>query len=348
MFSKKSALTKVLALILAFSFLSTLYQAKANIGTISKILGGVLVLVGAKDVYQGMGETNTWCTCAASLYPATAVTCQPGCTKGRWQIAQGVLEMGGGMAAMMNNSKTEKELNPNPTPNTPGATTAGTTNNTPQLPDGTRASIPDKCKEFPQLCKCNDSACNQPTLQLPPKDDLEKLMRAGGSSKALAPDGTTLDDALAKLNENYDKAKDAADAFNQQSAAGAFLPGGDGGLGGDSSGSGEDYMGLNKGDGSDSASKGGGFDSPSNPFLNNNADLDNLKKMRGEPDPVTTVGLNLQNNNTNKLLTIFERAARVLRGDRNRDISLAKIEWTRKEALKKQGKAPSTISAPKQ
>jgi len=108
-------------------------------------------------------------------------------------------------------------------------------------------------------------------------------------------------------------------------------------------------MGLNKGDGSESASKGGGFDSPSNPFSNNNnADLDNLKKMRGEPDPVTPVGLNLQNNNTNKLLTIFERAARVLRGDRNRDISLAKIEWTRKEALKKQGKAPSTISAPKQ
>ncbi len=345
MFSKKSALTKLLALILAFSFFSTLYQAKANMGTIGKILGGVLVMVGAYDVYQGYGLTSSNCPCAATT-PAGA-GCIPNCAKGKWQIAQGLLEMGGGLAAMMNNSKTEKEL-------TPGGLTGGLTGgpstdpNWPKNPDGTPISIPDKCKEFPQLCICNDSACNQPTLQLPPKDELEKLMRAGGSSKALAPDGTTLDDALAKLNENYDKAKDAADAFNQQSAAGAFLPGGDGGLGGDSSGYGEDYMGLNKGDGSDSASKGGGFDSPSNPFLNNNADLDNLKKMRGEPDPVTTVGLNLQNNNTNKLLTIFERAARVLRGDRNRDISLAKIEWTRKEALKKQGKAPSTISAPKQ
>jgi hypothetical protein len=102
-------------------------------------------------------------------------------------------------------------------------------------------------------------------------------------TKASAPDGTTLDDALAKLNDNYDKAKDAADAFNQQSAAGAFLPGGDGGLGGDSSGSGDDYTGLNKGDGSETGAKSGGFDFPTNSFPNNNADLDNLKKCAENP-----------------------------------------------------------------
>ncbi len=329
MFSKKSALTKLLALILAFSFLASPHQAKASQGKTGQMLGGLLILAGGFSLYKGISMCNPACT-----PPAYA-----------W-ITGGILGMAGGLIAMNQNGQNDKEL-------TPGGITSGLTGgpsnpNLPNNPDGPSISIPDKCKEFPQLCKCNDSACNQPILQIPPKDELEKLMRSGGSGKTVLPDGTTLDDALAKLNDNYDKAKDAANAFNQQSAAGAFLPGGEGGLGGDSSGSGGDYTGLNKGDGSDSASKGGGFDSPSNPFLNNNADLDNLKKMRGEPDPVTTVGLNLQNNNTNKLLNIFERAARVLRGDRNRDISLAKIEWTRKEALKKQGKAPSTISAPKQ
>ncbi len=346
MLYKKNSFTKLLALILSLSFLTSSKIAHATLGGMGAIMGGILVLLGAKDVHLGMGETNTWCTCAANPY--SAASCQPGCTKGRWQIAQGIGEIAGGAASMLMNSENNKQTSPGGGLNFDKTTTGGLNLNLPKNPDGTTPNLPDKCKEIPQICKCNDASCNQPTLQLPPKDELEKLMRAGGSSKALAPDGTTLDDALAKLNDNYDKAKDAADAFNQQSAAGAFLPGGEGGLGGDSSGSGGDYMGLNKGDGSDSASKGGGFDSPSNPFLNNNADLDNLKKMRGEPDPVTTVGLNLQNNNTNKLLTIFERAARVLRGDRNRDISLAKIEWTRKEALKKQGKAPSTISAPKQ
>ena len=338
MFPKKSALTKLLALILAFSFLASPHQAKATQGKTGQMLGGLLIVAGAFVTYQGYTQVNTTC------YP---VTVQPSCGYGWAKVAGGLLGMAGGLIAMNQNGQNDKELTPG---GFSGGITAGPSNpNWPKNPDGSPINLPDKCKEFPQLCKCNDSACNQPTLQLPPKDDLEKLMRASSGNKGIAPDGTTLDDALAKLNDNYDKAKDAANAFNQQSAAGAFLPGGEGGLGGDSSGSGGDYMGLNKGDGSDSASKGGGFDSPSNPFANNsNADLDNLKKMRGEPDPVTTVGLNLQNNNTNKLLTIFERAARVLRGDRNRDISLAKIEWTRKEALKKQGKAPSTISAPKQ
>ena len=334
MFSKKSALTKFLSLILAFCFFATPYQARATQGKTGQMLGGLLILAGGFALYKGMSMCNPACT-----PPAYA-----------W-ITGGILGMAGGLVAMNQNGQNDKEL-------TPGGPTGGLTAgpsidiNWPKNQDGSPINLPDKCKEFPQLCKCNDSACNQPTLQLPPKDDLEKLMRSGGSGKTVLPDGTTLDDALAKLNDNYDKAKDAANAFNQQSAAGSFLPGGDGGLGGDSSGSGDDYTGLNKGgsgEGSDSASRGGGFDSPSNPFANNsNADLDNLKKMRGEPDPVTTVGLNLQNNNTNKLLNIFERAARVLRGDRNRDISLAKIEWARKEALKKQGKAPSTISAPKQ
>ena len=346
MFSKKSAFVNFLIFILFLTFLLSPNHAKAGPGAMGTVLGGALVVVGGITVHEGMQQVNTWCTCAASPDPSTKASCLPGCTKGKVDIAKGILEMAGGAAALMMNSKNDNQLKPN---QMLGGLTAGTTTyNNPNLPNGPTPSIPDKCKEFPQLCKCNDSACNQPTLQLPAKDELDKLMRIGGTSKSIAPDGTTLDQALAKLNDNYDKAKDAVDAFNQQSAAGAFLPDGSGGgLAGDSSGSRNDYMGLNKDASNGASQNGAGSDFPSNAF-NNNTDLDNLKKIRGEPEAVTKEGLNLRNNNTDKLLTIFERAARVLRGDRNRDISLAKIEWVRKESLKKQGNARPSISSPKQ
>jgi hypothetical protein len=353
MFQKKSFLNKFFAITFAFSFLLVPNQAKANMGTIGKILGGALVVVGAIDVYKGIGETKKWCPCAAA-----ETTCKPGCFDGKVQIGKGLLEMAGGMAAMMNNASTEKQLNQSPDfkyPKQPD-TTIKTPNipNLPNLPDGTKASIPDKCKEIPELCKCNDASCNQPTLQLPPKEELESLMKMGTPSTPA--DNTTLEEALSKLNENYDKAKEAADNFNKLSAAGAFDPSGMSGGGlGDSSldslgGGDESYSGLDKGGGSGSVSGSGrssDFDfNPRNSALN--AEIDNLKKMRGEPDPVTAEGLNLRSNTTNKVLNIFERAARVLRGDRNRDISLAKIEWTRKEAAKKHGKGPASMPAPKQ
>ena len=349
MLYKKNNFSKLLALLLSLSFLTSSKIAHATLGGMGAIMGGILVLLGAKDVHLGMGETNTWCTCAANPY--SAASCQPGCTKGRWQIAQGIGEIAGGAASMLMNSENDKQTSPGGGLNFDKTTTGGLNLNLPKNPDGTTPNLPDKCKEIPQICKCNDASCNQPTLQLPPKEELEASIKGG--PKVNPSDTSTLEDALAKLNENYDKAKQGVDAFNRLSAGGAFDPSGSGStLALDDSGGagGGDYVGLNK-DGSDAGSKGGagggGFDFSPNP-LANNADLDNLKKMRGEPDPVTNVGMNLRNNNTNKLLTIFERAARVLRGDRNRDISLAKIEWTRKEAAKKQGKGPASMPAPKQ
>jgi hypothetical protein len=342
---KKFSLAKLLTIILVFSFCTLPHQANANMGTMGKIIGGGLIVLGGVTTYKGITNINAGCY---TTPPNTPV-----CTDGKWKLAGGLLEMGGGLYAMLQNSKTEKDLNPNAMI---GGLTAGTTVglslNLPKNPDGTPINIPDKCKEIPQLCKCNDDACARPQLQLPPKDEVDKLMRAGGpTSNQTMPDGSTLDDALAKIDENYGKAKEAVNAFNQQSAAGAFDSNGGLDTEGVTDGSSEsgDYTGLNKGEASDVGSKtgGGGLDF-SMPPINSNAELDNLKKMRGEPDPVTTIGLNLKNNYTSKLLTIFERGARVLRGDRNRDISLAKLEWTRKEAAKKQGKTPSKISSPKQ
>jgi hypothetical protein len=47
---------------------------------------------------------------------------------------------------------------------------------------------------------------------------------------------------------------------------------------------------------------------------------------------------------TGKTLSIFERVSRTIRGERNRDLTLAKIEWARKEALNKQKSLPNTKS----
>lgn len=338
MLYKKNSFTKLLALLLSFSFLTSSNQANASAGSAGTILGGVLVIAGGITLNKGLGMLSVCKT------PGGQASCKPGYA---WTTG-GILSIIGGALAMMQNHENDKQTSPGGGLNFDKTTTGGLIPDLPKNPDGSTPNIPDKCKEIPQICKCNDASCNQPSLQLPPKEEIEELMRQ--AAKSNPSDTTTLDDALAKLNENYDKAKDAANSFNQLSAAGAFDPSGSGissdGLA--DSGGGGDYVGLNK-DGSDAGSKGGGggFDFNSNP-LANNADLDNLKKMRGEPDPVTNVGMNLRNNNTNKLLTIFERAARVLRGDRNRDISLAKLEWTRKEAAKKQGKGPASMPSPKQ
>jgi hypothetical protein len=73
MFSKKSSLTKFLALILAFSFFATPHQAKATEGKTGQMLGGLLILAGGFFAYQGYTQVN------ASCYPTPV---QPSCGYG--------------------------------------------------------------------------------------------------------------------------------------------------------------------------------------------------------------------------------------------------------------------------
>jgi hypothetical protein len=186
----------------------------------------------------------------------------------------------------------------------------------------------EKCK--PPVCNCNDAACSQPQINLPPKQELEGLMRSGP-----LPDGTSLDEALAKLNENYDKAKDAADSFNQMSAAGAFDPNA-GGLSLDSTGSDDSYGKDNSGDiglalsgsGKKSSSDDSDDDFKTEPMI------DALAKQRGDQSKALLMGMNTIDSKNGKILTIFERLTRALRGKNDRDLVLAKNEWIRKKALK--------------
>ena len=109
-------------------------------------------------------------------------------------------------------------------------------------------------------------------------------------------------------------------------------------------------MGINTGSGLNSSSDSNndialdGVDANRLSPSPSNADLDALKKNRGDFSRVKIIGMNTEDQ-SGKALSIFERVSRAIRGERNRDLTLAKIEWARKEAFNRQ-KIP-TKTAPK-
>jgi hypothetical protein len=282
------------------------------------MIGGVLIGVGA--IHVAIGRST--------------------CPECNWYyIIGGIAEMAGGLIAMTQNSKAAKDTAPKGM-NFDGLTTggAGTAGNIPNLPNGMPKLDVEKCT--PPVCNCNDAVCSQPQINLPSKEDLESLMRTG-----TMPDGTSLEDALSKLNENYDKAKAAAAEFNKLSAAGAFDPSGSGienldisALTSDSTESdSSDNLGGGGGSGSGGSSSGSTktsrSDDDSDDFKTEPM-IDFLAKQRGEQAKAFLVGMNSIDAKSGKVLTIFERMTRTLRGKNNRDLVLAKNEWIRKKALK--------------
>jgi hypothetical protein len=60
--------------------------------------------------------------------------------------------------------------------------------------------------------------------------------------------------------------------------------------------------------------------------------LDFSKVNRDPPSAVTRHGgLLLEDARTGRLLTLFERLTRAIRGEHDRDLILAKVEWARKD-----------------
>jgi hypothetical protein len=312
----------ILALLTSAKFARADGHGQAVMGT---LLGGALIGIG------GASLATDSSACAAQDYAACA------------KIPLDILEIAGGAMAMAQNNKAAGQTAPGGGSSYSGVPSLNTPNTT--LPPGVTVPDPNKPLVFG-----NDSNGN-PNFQFPPKEDLQRLVQSGFENGA-SPDGTTLEEALAKLNDNYDKAKNAVAAYNQQALGGPsnldansspFVASSQDGL----SSTNNDDVGLNKGNGIRTAESEVGLD-PTNPFdsnpYNSNIDLNALKKSRGETSRVKILGMNAVDSN-GRSLTIFERVSRAIRGDRNRDLTLAKIEWSRKAALNKQ-KAPS-IFAPK-
>ncbi len=297
-------------------------HGQAVMGT---LLGGALIGIGSASLAKDIS------------------TCNPNNIAPCLKIPLDILEIAGGAMAMAQNNKAAGQTAPGGGSSYSGVPSLNTPNIT--LPPGVTVPDPNKPLVFG-----NDSNGN-PNFQFPPKEDLQRLVQSGFEN-GTAPDGTTLEEALAKLNDNYDKAKNAVDAYNQQALGGPsnldansspFIASSQDGL----SSTNNDDVGLNKGNGIRTAESEVGLD-PTNSFdsnpYNSNIDLNALKKNRGETPRVKIIGMNAEDSN-GRSLTIFERVSRAIRGDRNRDLTLAKIEWSRKAALNKQ-KTPS-INIPK-
>jgi hypothetical protein len=289
-------------------------HGKAKSGT---MLGGVLIAVGT----VGLGISIAGCSSCVGM----CGWC--------YKIPLDVLAIAGGIMAMNQNSKAASDTAPKGI-NFGGITAGGLNSGIPNIPDGVpNVNIAEKCREAPSTCSCNDAACSQPQLTLPPKEELEKLIRNGP-----IPDGSSLEDALAKLNENYDKAREGVGKFNQLSSAGAFDPAGSGLAGlGDGDGSGDSSENGN----SDSTGLGAGSSGKRSSSSDDSYDddfktepmIDALAKQRGEQGKVLLMGMNAIDKK-GKALSIFERLTRALRGKNDRDLVLAKNEWIRKKALK--------------
>lgn len=164
------------------------------------------------------------------------------------------------------------------------------------------------------------------------------------------PPGFSLDDALSKLDSEYGKAQEAIDAFNTASAAGALsgnsmlADSGDLQKIKDPSNytSGKDVPKVGKS--GEGISGAGSVDNgePKDWFGNK---LNNHLASKREPvRAVNRHGLTLEDARTGRLLTIFERVSRAIRADRDRDITLAKIEWARKEIAKKNKLKNNTVA----
>lgn len=317
-------------------------EAKTGKGmaTAAKVVGGVLIGVGIYTTVKGFIQFITPANeagvpCAVPV-PKTGLT--PCEIKGLTKMGLGLLETAGGAAAMMVNADSESQLDSG---TTAGAGLPGMEGYAGGGGPG-QPTLPDLCASMPQACRV-DPNTNRPTLALPPKADMKAAITKAFNGQAVDPSGLTLDQALSDLDEKYDKAADAVAAFNNASNAGAFdaaMNGEDLGTTAQGDGDAADGEGLTKGRALAGAS-GASPDIltlPNGQSMDWNALLNKTKAERGAPKGANAIGLNLQDAKSGRILTLWERVSRAIRGTRDRDILLAKVEWTRQQVLAKQGK----------
>lgn len=336
----RSLLSLFLCALLSVSMFVPTHQAKAvdaQTAGIAKMLGGVLIIHGLFELKKDFVEYKT--------HSATIATnpVSPGIVaKKQIEIPLDLLEIAGGAAAMMMNADSENDLKDSAF-SSPDMTPAGSPGG--GSPGGSLADISNTCDMMPSLCQ--KDADNRPLLRLPPKEELKAAVTKGFNGQPVNADGLSLEEALNDLDDKYGQADNAIAAFNAASQSGAFDEGG-ANLADTSQGDGDGGIGegLNTGRGV-AGSGGGGLESITLPGGQSTDWASLLTKKKAERGPLSgakAVGMNLEDGRTGRLLTLFERATRTLRGTRDRDILLAKVEWTRKEAARRVSKKHPNIA----
>ena len=305
-FARTLKLVLLSAALPSYLFAGSGDQGQAQMG---QAIGQTLSMVGAVTLAQGMATCSTPAGCNAAM------------------IAGGIAELAGGMLASMQNGQAASELASHDPGYTSSPGSIPTAGSFPGAPNPA-----DQCLQAPGVCNCINTDCSVQQLNLPELPEIRRLTLANPDGRtSTTPDGANLSDALNNLDANYAKAAEAVAQFNANSAAGNSGAGSDpsfANLSGQESG-----PGLNTDHGLASIDGTG-----STNILANRNGLDPLEARKREREPVSAAkinGLNMEDSKTGKLLTLFERVTRAIRGDRDRDLLLAKIEWSRKAALKK-------------
>ncbi len=194
------------------------------------------------------------------------------------------------------------------------------------------------CGGSNQGCTCNDAACTEPQITLPNGDILRSDLKDIYAQNPELLRGKTLQEALDSFDKVFSNAKNAAAAFNAASKKGSLR----GEIGDVASADGKSAVdsGIEKDGTLDSKnSLGSAADSTGSREEANSNTKAAFAEFIGSRAPLEAVSrsnaLTLVNAKTGKLLTIFERVTRAIRGERDRDFVLAKVEATRKEIIQK-------------
>lgn len=274
-------------------------------------------------------------------------------------IVMGVAEIAGGMMAMQNNSKTEEQTRGEEQAAGGGAA-GGNLAASPgfiggALPGG--ITVGDLCaKAGAATCGCSGPNCSSPTITLPDNlPEIKAQMAAAYQADANAFGGKSLDQALTDFEANYKLASKAVNDFNTASAGGTLgdPQNGSGGRAGTLVADGKIDLGEDgnpnaggtglkrKGDGADALNgeNGNGTGATNAPA---GAIANGFPGGRPGRFPVRAInrakGLQIEDARTGRLLTLFERCSRAIRGEHDRDYTLARLEVARKEMLKRKGK----------
>jgi len=323
--SKRVLFQFCLSAFVAISIALAPVSAHANGGNADAKKGSaipmVLTIIGAVTVGVGVAKI------AAQQYASGAL----------W-VAGGIAELIGASMAASNNAKTDEETlataegyMPDP------AAEGGAPGAFPGLPPG--VTLENLCKSSGGTCTCSGTNCTNPKITLPTLDELKgSLTNSYNKDPKAFPDGYSLDEALGKLDTQYGEALAAVSAFNAASDAGGLSGKSMIAGGGDLQNvkdpkdltSGKDRPGSGKSGEAANGSGATGSDLAGRGLAGKFGDT-----KREPVRPVNRHGLTVEDARTGRLLTIFERVSRAIRADRDRDLTLAKIEWARKTLAKK-------------
>ncbi len=214
MFSLRSArLSMFIAALLSLGIFMPTQRATAvdaQTAGLAKMIGAVLLMHGLYSLNKDVGGYMTGKTkikTGTATYNGALVSAGESlvATHGP-KIPLDLLEVAGGAAAMMINGESENDMKdsnfsmPSTTPS--GGDPGG-------APPG--GDVIDTCKSMPEICNINSNT-NKPQLSMPPKEVMQAAIRDTFAGQAVNPEGLSLDEALADLDEKYGQAEAAVAA----------------------------------------------------------------------------------------------------------------------------------------